>query len=150
MLKTITAFFLLFLLSFTAKSESLEDFTLPIYGKKESFNLKKESREYKRTLINFWASWCTACIQELAELEALKKSYEKDGVLFIAINAGEKRKKIKKFLRRYKFSYLILEDKNRDVSKKLKVTDLPKTIVIDSDMKILFIGNRPPKKINYE
>ena len=98
--------------------------------------MRQEVKGHKKVLINFWASWCTACIQELAELEDLKKANEKNGVLFVAINAGEKKKKIKRFLRKYKFSYLILEDKDRVLSKSLNVTDLPKTIVIDNKMKV--------------
>ncbi|PIK13972.1 TlpA disulfide reductase family protein [Halobacteriovorax sp. JY17] len=138
---------LLLFISFGVQAEELKNFTLPIYGKKESFEIKKETKKYNKILINFWASWCTACIQELEELESLKKKHEKNGVLFVAVNAGEKRKKIKRFLKKHNFSYLILEDKDRVTSKSLNITDLPKTILINNKMEVLFRGNRPPKKI---
>ena len=145
--KTTIAFLIIFSFSFRVNSEALPSFTLPIYSKKETFDLQVESKKYNKVLINFWASWCGACIRELQELEDLKKKYSKKGVLFIAINAGEKKKKIKRFIRKYKFSYLILEDENRETSKMLKVTELPRTILIDSKMNIIFSAGHPPTKI---
>ena len=121
---------------------------LPNFAGGKSFHLKEESAKHKRIVINFWASWCTACIEELSELEALKIKYQKKGVLFVAINAGEKPKKIKKFLRKHKFSYDILEDKDRVLSKSLGVTELPQTMVLDNKMNIIFRSHRPPEKID--
>ncbi len=138
---------LLCLLAFNVFSQSVTDFNLPIYGTNKSFSLKTEMKKYKKVYINFWASWCTACVQEIPELEELKNKYEKQGTLFIAVNAGEKTKKITKFLKRHKFSYLILEDHDRKVSKSLNVTELPRSIVIDSKMKILYSSDKPPKDL---
>jgi len=125
-------------------AKTLKDFTLPIYKTKDTFVLSQAVKKNK-IVINFWASWCTACIQELAELEALKIKYP--DASYIAINAGEKSNKIKRFLKKYKFSYLILLDKKKKTSKSLEVFSLPQTIVVDKNRAILYRGNRPPKKI---
>ena len=76
----------------------------------------------------------------------MKKKYS-DEYEFVAINAGEKNVKIKKFMKRYKFSYKILEDKNRDYSKSIGVEELPRTLVIDEKGTITYSGTRPPKKL---
>ncbi|AYF45749.1 redoxin [Halobacteriovorax sp. BALOs_7] len=136
-----------FLLSLNINAQTIKDFTLPIYDKKESFQLKSATKKYKKIYLNFWASWCTACIQELDELEALKKKYESKGILFVAVNAGEKKKKIKKFMKKYQFSFLILEDRDRSTSKMLNVTELPRSIVIDNNMNILYSSDKPPKDL---
>lgn len=133
--------------NFTIFANEVSDFTVPIYKTQEKFTLSEKIKDYDKIVLNFWASWCLPCKEEIPELEALKSRYQKDKVLFIAINAGEKAKKIKKFIKKTKFSYLILEDKNRLVSKSLGVTSLPQTFVIDKKRKILFKGNRPPKDI---
>ena len=143
-------FFLIFIFLISSpilRAEELTNFKLPIYKTKEHFELSKALEKNDKIIINFWASWCTGCIQELPELEALKQKYNNQKTQFIAINAGESKKKIKKFLKKYKFSYLVLLDKERTLSKSLGVTDLPKTIVIDKTRSILFKGNRPPKEI---
>ncbi len=136
---------LLFLIFFNLHAETFKDFTLPIHSKNESIILSKHSKD-KKTLINFWASWCTSCIQELPQLEALKQKYEKEAN-FIAINAGEKNNLIDKFLKKYSFSYLILNDIDRVFSKSVGVESLPITIVVDKNLNIIYRGTVPPKEL---
>lgn len=129
------------LLSFNICSKSLESFTLPIYDKEDSFTYT----EGKKTLINFWASWCTGCIQEIPILEELKN--KNPDVSFIAINAGDSKKKIKKFLKKTGFTYKVLMDKSKKVSKEMGILSLPQTIVVDEKGKIIFHENVPPKSL---
>ncbi len=144
-MKNYLAIIFIFFSTYTF-AEKLENFKLPIYNSKETFELKSKLKKHKYIVINYWASWCTSCVQEMPELEALKKKYSKS-TLFVGINAGERKKLIKKFLRKYKFSYLILEDKDRVVSKSHNVKELPRTYVLNKQGKIIFSGNRPPKAI---
>ena len=128
-------------------SKEIEHFQLPVYGRDKVFHLEKALKDHDRVLLNFWASWCVECIKELDELEELKKLNKKKKILFVGINAGERRKKIKRFIKKYNFSYLILEDKDRMIAKKLGVKELPTTLVIDKKRRILFNKNRPPDTI---
>jgi len=146
-MKKIARITFLIMIMVNVHGSSVSDFSLPIYKSKEIFNLKQKLSKHSKVVINFWASWCTSCIEELPLLEKLKSEYQKDNVLFVAINAGESRKKIKRFLKKRGFSYLILEDKDRVISKKLGVTELPKTFVIEKNQNISFKGNRPPKSL---
>ena len=142
--RTLITLFLL-LLSLPVSAKKISDFSLPVYKENKTFQLKTALKKHSKILINFWASWCTGCIQELKELEELKKQHKK--VLFVGINAGERKKKIEKFIKKYHFSYLILEDKDRILSKSLGINSLPQTIVVGKNRKILYKGNRPPHKI---
>lgn len=137
-------FILFFLFSLSAFSTELKEFKLKTYKDKKEFNLKDHLGK-QIIVLNFWASWCTSCITELPELHALKKKYPK--ALFIGINSGESEKFVKKFLRRYKFNYKILMDKTKSVAKSYGIDTLPRTIVIDINKKISFMGNRPPAKL---
>lgn len=96
-------------------------------------------------VINFWASWCPSCITEIPELHQLKKDHP--NALYIGINAGERKSKVKRFLKKYKFNYIILMDKNRLISKSLGVESLPQTFVISKKKIITFRGHRPPKSL---
>jgi thiol-disulfide isomerase/thioredoxin len=141
-MKILMGLFLLY--SFSAFTASVKDFKLKAYTDKKEFSLSEHLGK-KTILLNFWASWCTSCIQELPELHALKKKYP--DALFVGINSGESEKFVKKFLRRYKFNYKILMDKTKSVAKSYGIDTLPRTIVITKDKKISFIGDRPPKKL---
>lgn len=133
------------LMSFNIFAADVKDFSLPAYVDGKEFKLSEHLG--KRTIIlNFWASWCTSCIQELPELHALKEKYPK--AMFIGINSGERKKLVKKFLRRYKFNYDILVDKKKKVAALYGIESLPRTIVISKDKKISFSGNRPPKSFS--
>jgi thiol-disulfide isomerase/thioredoxin len=135
---------LMILNTLEAKPNKMPPFSLPIYKGAEAYTypLKKK----KTTLVNFWASWCTSCIQEIPELEELKKRFPE--VEFLAVNAGDTKKKIKKFLKKTGFSYKTLMDKDKSFSKGLGVLSLPITMVIDKEGKIIYHSTKPPKSIN--
>ncbi|MEA9357641.1 TlpA disulfide reductase family protein [Bacteriovorax sp. PP10] len=136
---------LLFFFSLNAYAEKLPDFNLPVYNTDSKFHLS-ESLKDKKVLINFWATWCTSCIHEIPLLEALKEKYGKD-VVFVAVNAGEKSNLIERFLKKYKFSYILLKDEDRSFSKSIGVDSLPVTIVLDKDRNIIYRDVVPPKEI---
>ncbi|OFZ16333.1 MAG: hypothetical protein A2X86_21680 [Bdellovibrionales bacterium GWA2_49_15] len=121
-------------------------FKLPHFQSDENFDSEQQVGK-KIVIINFFASWCTSCIQELPELRALKEKYSGPDYLYVAINAGESESVLKKFLKKNPFPYLILKDPERLVSKKLGVEELPRTIVIDRSRKISFDGIRPPASL---
>lgn len=125
--------------------KKIDSMTLPVWKSDETFKLD-EALKKKKVVINFWASWCTACINELAELEELKAK-NSDKYEFIAVNAGERKVKIKKFFKKHKFTYKILVDKNKAFSKSLGVEELPRTLVLDNNGVITFSGTRPPKEL---
>lgn len=131
--------------SYNAYAEKMINFNLPIYQTNEKFQLS-ERLKGKKILINFWASWCTSCIHEIPQLEALKLKHGND-VQFVAINAGEKSNLIDRFLRKNKFTFLILNDDDRNYSKSIGVNSLPVTIVVDKDMNIIYRDIVPPKEL---
>lgn len=142
-------FFVLFIvfimITTTAFGETIKDFELSIYGQEgKTFKLSKELKS-KKILINFWATWCTSCIQEVPILEKLQKDHPES--LFVAINAGDNVKKIKKFLDKYNFTYIILLDKDKKYSKSVGVLSLPQTFVVGEKLEILYKGNIPPERI---
>lgn len=136
---------LLMSFSISAHAEKMKDFSLPLHLENRIVHLQEEVKN-KKVLLNFWASWCTSCAQEIPKLEELKAKYG-DKVTFIAINAGEKPNLIERFLRKYKFSYLLVKDEDRLYSKSVGVDSLPVTIVVDQDMNIIYREVFPPKDL---
>ncbi|TNE98862.1 MAG: TlpA family protein disulfide reductase [Deltaproteobacteria bacterium] len=140
----LISFFMIFSLQIEAKE--LKTITLKEFksGKNYAFN---DQIGKKKMVINFWASWCTSCIEELPLLHALQEKSDQSKVVFLAINSGEKGNKIKKFLKRYDFKYLILEDPSKSVADMFGVDNLPQTIILDEKGEVIYRGNRPPVKL---
>ncbi len=57
-----------------------------------------ESLRGKVVLIEFWATWCPPCKSDAPAVDALGKEFEKDGLIVLAVNMGEGRRKVKKYL----------------------------------------------------
>lgn len=130
---------------FSTNAYTPKDFKLDSYDNTSPVELK--SLNDKKTLINFWATWCTSCVEEIPILHKLKKSTNAKDYHFIAISAGDSRKKIKKFIKRYKYNYKILMDHDNSVSKSWGVDALPVTIILSKDNKVLYQGIRPPQTL---
>jgi thiol-disulfide isomerase/thioredoxin len=129
-----------FALHAQAHAQSLSDVKLPAFTNSEVVDLGKY--QVQTVIINFFASWCTACIKELPELEAIKKAHPK--AIFIAINAGEKPVLVKKFLAKYPFSYQVLLDPSKSVSTKWGIEELPRTLVFKAG-KLIYNEHIPPR-----
>src|SRR5437868_263357 len=60
--------------------------------------LTSESLKGKIVLIDFWATWCPPCKSDEPVVERLFKEFEKDGLVVLAVNMGEPRRKVTKYL----------------------------------------------------
>ena len=118
-------------------------FSLPsLHGQVFSF---PESAQKKLLVVNFFASWCTSCIEEIPLLESLKSA--NPNAVFIGINAGETQQKAERFLDKRNYPWNILLDQEKTVTKKFGVLSLPVTLVIAPNGKILYHGARPPESL---
>lgn len=133
----------IFIINFSY-ANSLNKVELPIFNETRKFDFSN-SHNGKKVIINFWASWCTACAREIEELEALKKNFPKN--IYIAVNADETDKKIRKFIKKHNFTYIILKDKDKKFSKNMKVKSLPQTIILGENNEIIYKAYIPPKNI---
>jgi len=105
----------------------------------------------KPTVINFWASWCAPCREEMPFLEKAWKQYKDKGVIFIGINVLDDEKNAKGFLSTLGISYLNLKDPSGEVSNAYGVVALPVTFFIDKEGRIVrknygpFLGEKGEK-----
>ena len=88
----------------------------------------------KVTLINFWATWCAPCIEELPSLNRLKSKYE-NNVDIIAINVEKiNYKKAESFLKSLNVeNFKTYFDKDFRIAKLLKLRGIPITIIVGQD-----------------
>ncbi|MCW8931301.1 MAG: TlpA family protein disulfide reductase [Gammaproteobacteria bacterium] len=104
------------------------------YGK--TFN--KDNYKGQVTLVNFWATWCPPCVQEIPSLNRLKKKMEGQPFELISINYAEDKETILEFMEKVNVEFPVLLDHNGDFAKQWKVVTYPSTFVIDPSGKIKY------------
>lgn len=73
--------------------------------------LTSESLRGKVVLIEFWATWCPPCKSDAPGVDRLAKEFEKDGLVVLAVNMGEPRRKVKKYIETYpRFCKIVLAE----------------------------------------
>lgn len=92
----------------------------------------------KTVLVNFWASWCTPCVNELPLLNEAYKLTAGSGepVELLAVNLGEPAHTVQQFADRYGLQFPILLDESGSLKKPYRIASLPVTLVIAPDGKI--------------
>ena len=102
-------------------------------------NKKVELKDFmgKPVVINFWASWCGPCREEMPFLERSWKQYRDKGVIFIGIDVLDDEKAAREFLTAFGISYANLKDQSGEVASKYGVIGLPATIFIDKEGRIV-------------
>ena len=112
------------------------DFTLKSLGGK---NLKLSEMAGSVVLINFWASWCGPCREEMPLLNSLHNKYEPLGFTVLGVNVEQDVKGAKGFLKNFPVDFPVLFDSDNRVSEQYKVITMPTTVVVDRDGNMRFL-----------
>jgi len=92
----------------------------------------------KVVLLNFWATWCMPCRQEMPSMETLRQKYNEKDLLVVAISIDEGTKsQVASFIKRLKLGFPVLLDPEGEVSALYKVSGLPASYLIDRDGKLI-------------
>ncbi|HEY1725847.1 MAG TPA: TlpA disulfide reductase family protein [Steroidobacteraceae bacterium] len=102
-------------------------------------------------LINFWASWCGPCRQEMPILDQLYKKYKTAGFTLLGVNVEPKSADALSFLKATPVSFPILFDTQSKVSTLYEVTGMPSTVIIDRRGNVRYIhhGYKPGDEGEY-
>ncbi|MBI4303934.1 MAG: TlpA family protein disulfide reductase [Chloroflexi bacterium] len=84
-------------------------------------------------LINFWATWCPPCREEMPYLQKIHDKYSSKGLKMLAIDIGESPDKVKDFLASNNLSLPVLLDSRGSVSGRYSVGAIPTTFLIDKN-----------------
>jgi thiol-disulfide isomerase/thioredoxin len=92
----------------------------------------------KVVLVNFWASWCPPCIQEMPVLKRLRQSLNDQPFEVLAINAGEQKYKVWKFVKLINFELPVLLDTRKDTFNAWGASVLPTSFLLDKQGQIRY------------
>lgn len=125
----------------------------PVQGrpKAEQFNLEDVSgnsvslEDYKGkfVLLNFWATWCAPCREEMPSMSNLHDELSGRGLEVVGVHVGPSLAGVKKFLESVPVNFTILIDKNMQLTN-WGVRGLPTTFLINPDGRIVYeaVGER--------
>mgnify|MGYP002079002422 CR=1 FL=1 len=107
--------------------------------------------EGKGVLMNFWASWCAPCVEELPALQNLYTQLKDDGFTILAIGIDDDENALREFARQFSLSFPVLIDKSGTLSGKYRITGVPESFVVGRDGKLIMLpdpaDNMPVVKI---
>ena len=103
-------------------------------------------------MINFWASWCGPCREEMPLLEQIHQRYEPLGFTLLGINVEQDSTDGKAFLKDRPVSFPVLYDPQNGISKLYDVVAMPSTVLIDRQGNIRYLhhGYKPGYENDYQ
>ena len=98
--------------------------------------------EGRVTLLNFWATWCPPCVEELPSLNRLRDRYAQHDLQVVSIDFRETPDEMKAFLQRTPVTFPVLMDRDGQVALNWGVFSFPSTFIIDRQGRIRYTSNR--------
>jgi thiol-disulfide isomerase/thioredoxin len=89
-------------------------------------------------LVNFWATWCAPCIEEMPSFERLRAKLEGKPFEVLVVNYGEGVPKIEAFMRKTKLSLTVLRDPDNEAGVAWGAGGLPMTFLIDAQGRVRY------------
>lgn len=119
----------------------IEDFSLPLLdgGSRTLSGLKG-----KVVFLNFWATWCPPCREEMPSMETLYRRLGEAGLEFLAVDIQEKQKPVEAFIREGGLRFPVALDESGRVSGMYGIRSIPATFIVDRDGSIIaaVVGGR--------
>jgi cytochrome c biogenesis protein CcmG, thiol:disulfide interchange protein DsbE len=108
------------------------DFQLPDLDDKE---IRLSDYRGKVVFLNFWATWCKPCREEMPSMEVLYKNFEKDGLVILAVSIDRvtTKKEIPPFVKSLNLTFPVLVDSWGQTDKRYKLMGVPETYIIDRE-----------------
>ena len=125
-------------------------FTLPSNGGEQ---VSLASLKGKVVMVNFWATWCVPCRQEMPHLQALYERYNGLGFELLAVNVEKDNAEgARKWLEETPVTFPVLFDSSNQVTKLYKVQTMPSTVLIgrDGTMRFIHHGYKPGYENDYQ
>ncbi len=91
----------------------------------------------KLLVLNFWATWCPPCIEELPSLNQFQRRFANSGVVVLGISIDKDEKAYRDFLTRARVSFLTARDPDNKINAEYGTLKVPETYIIDSSGKVL-------------
>jgi peroxiredoxin len=116
-------------------SSDLEGRAAPDFALKSSTGENLRLSEYRGdvVMINFWATWCGPCRQEMPLLDELYTRYQRVGFNLLGVNIDDDSRRAMQMIDELGVSFPVLFDSKKEVSKLYEVEAMPVTVLVDRE-----------------
>jgi peroxiredoxin len=111
-----------------SKPKQASDFTVSLVG---GDTLKLAGQRGKPVLINFWATWCSPCREEMPAMERLYLKHRERGFVLLAVSVDSDVSLVKPFLQKHKLTFPVALDAKMDLANTYGVRALPASFLVD-------------------
>jgi peroxiredoxin len=132
-----------------ATSRAAPDFTL---RSMDGPNLRLQEQRGRVVLVNFWATWCGPCRQEMPHMNRLYEKYRASGFVLLGVNVDEDPKNAASVAAKLGVRFPVLLDTDKKVSKLYELATMPSTVIIDRDGRVRYVhrGYLDGAELTYE
>jgi peroxiredoxin len=125
------------------------DFTLRTMG---GPNLRLAEQRGQVVMVNFWATWCGPCRQEMPHLNRLYEKYRSAGFVLLGVNVDDDVRNATEVAGKLRVTFPVLLDTDKKVSRLYDMSSMPSTIVIDREGRVRYIhrGYRDGYEATYD
>jgi len=126
------------------------DFTLRTMG--GGPNLRLQEQRGRVVLVNFWATWCGPCRQEMPHLNRLYEKYRASGLVLLGVNIDDDTRVAADVAAKLHVNFPVLLDTDKTVSRLYDMSTMPSTVVIDREGRVRYIhrGYRDGYEATYD
>lgn len=127
--------------------------TAPDFALKSNTGENLRLSEYRGdvVMVNFWATWCGPCRQEMPLLDQLFTRYQRVGFTLLGVNIDDNSGKAMNMAQELGVSFPVLFDSSKEVSKLYQVDTMPATVLIDREGTVRYVhhGYKPGYENEY-
>ncbi len=96
-------------------------------------NMRLSEYRGEVVMINFWATWCGPCRQEMPLLDELYDRYERVGFQLLGVNIDDDPRRAMEMAQELGISFPVLFDDRKEVSELYRVEAMPVTVILDRE-----------------
>jgi thiol-disulfide isomerase/thioredoxin len=125
--------------------------TSPILQKSSAIDFKLKDLEGKevslsqfkgkKVFLNFWATWCPPCKQEMPEIEKVFNETKDSDLVILTVNLGENQNTVKAFMDKNNYHFKVVLDLDEKVATKYNIQSIPTSLFIDKDGNVVSTKN---------
>ncbi len=134
-------------------SSKLEGQTAPDFALKSSTGENMRLSEYRGdvVMINFWATWCGPCRQEMPLLDELYQRYSRVGFNLLGVNIDDDSRRAMQMIEELGVDFPVLFDATKRVSEMYDVDAMPVTVIVDREGTVRYVhqGYKPGYEDKY-